>query len=83
MIFVYVPDVDQVIGVAIEYGARLLVPAQNQFWGDRSAVIMDPNGHVWTVASRIEGNDGARANRSLVQDPPRSARRLNLPSEID
>ena len=54
MIFVYVPDVDQAIGVAIEYGAKLLVPAQNQFWGDRSAVIMDPNGHVWTVASRIE-----------------------------
>src|SRR5256885_979527 len=26
------------------------------------------------------GNDGARANRSLVQDPPRSARRLDLPS---
>ena len=54
MIFVYVPDVDQTIGVAIEYGAKILVAAQNQFWGDRSAVIMDPNGHVWTVASRIE-----------------------------
>ena len=37
MIFVYVPDVDQTIGVAIEYGAKILVAAQNQFWGDRSA----------------------------------------------
>jgi len=54
VIFIYVPDVDQTIGVAIEYGAKILVAAQNQFWGDRSAVIMDPNGHVWTVASRIE-----------------------------
>ena len=35
-------------------GAQVLVPPQNQFWGDRIAWIMDPSGHVWTVASRIE-----------------------------
>lgn len=28
--------------------------AQNQFWGDRIAWLMDPSGHVWTVATRIE-----------------------------
>ena len=54
VIFVYVPDVDQTVETAVERGARVLVPAQDQFWGDRSAWIMDPNGHVWTVASRIE-----------------------------
>jgi PhnB protein len=31
-----------------------LVPLQNQFWGDRIAWLMDPSGHVWTVATRIE-----------------------------
>jgi len=30
------------------------VPLQNQFWGDRMAWLMDPSGHVWTVATRIE-----------------------------
>jgi PhnB protein len=54
IIFVYVPDVDQTVEKAIERGAKVLVPAKDQFWGDRSAWIMDPNGHVWTVASRIE-----------------------------
>ena len=54
LIFVYVPDVDQTVETAIERGATVLVPAQDQFWGDRTAWIMDPNGHVWTVASRIE-----------------------------
>lgn len=54
VIFVYVPDVDATIDRAISNGARVLVPLQNQFWGDRIAWFMDPSGHVWTVASRIE-----------------------------
>ena len=54
MIFVYVPDVDRTVEKAVERGGKALVPAQNQFWGDRTAWIMDPAGHVWTVASRIE-----------------------------
>ena len=42
----------------------VLMPAQNQFWGDRTARIVDPSGHVWTVASRIEeATEGQRADR--------------------
>ena len=54
VIFVYVPDVDETVARAVEGGAQVLVPLQDQFWGDRIAWIMDPSGHVWTVASRIE-----------------------------
>jgi PhnB protein len=54
VIFVYVEDVDRTVERAVERGAQVLVPAQNQFWGDRSAWIMDPSGHVWTIATRIE-----------------------------
>jgi PhnB protein len=54
VIYVYVPDVDETVERAIANGAQVLVPLQNQFWGDRIAWIMDPSGHVWTVASRIE-----------------------------
>ena len=35
-------------------GAKVLMPVADQFWGDRIAWIMDPAGHVWTVATRIE-----------------------------
>ncbi len=52
--FVYVEDVDGVVERALALGAQLLVPLQDQFWGDRIAWIMDPAGHVWTVATRIE-----------------------------
>ena len=54
MIFVYVPDVDRTVERACTCGGKVLVPLQNQFWGDRTAWLMDPAGHVWTVATRIE-----------------------------
>lgn len=53
-IFVYVEDVDRTVERAVTQGAQVLLPAQDQFWGDRIAWIMDPAGHVWTVATRIE-----------------------------
>ena len=54
VIFVYVENVDQAVERAVVAGAKVLIPAQDQFWGDRICWIMDPAGHVWTVASRIE-----------------------------
>jgi PhnB protein len=54
VLFVYVADVDEAVGRAVAMGAKIIIPVQNQFWGDRTARIIDPSGHVWTVASRIE-----------------------------
>jgi PhnB protein len=54
VIYVYVQNLDETVARAIAGGAQVLLPAQNQFWGDRIAWLMDPSGHVWTVATRIE-----------------------------
>ncbi|HUS02864.1 MAG TPA: VOC family protein [Chitinophagaceae bacterium] len=54
IIYVYVKNVDSAIEKAVAAGAKLLLPAKDQFWGDRTARIMDPEGHVWTISSRIE-----------------------------
>ena len=54
IVYVYVADVDAVIERAATSGATVIAPPQNQFWGDRTARIMDPAGHVWIVSSRIE-----------------------------
>ena len=54
VIFVYVEDVDMTMERAVAGGAKVLIPPANQFWGDRVGWIMDPSGHVWTVATRIE-----------------------------
>ena len=54
VLYVYVEDVDGTVERAIAGGAKLLIPAKDQFWGDRTAWVMDPAGHVWTIATRIE-----------------------------
>lgn len=54
VLFLYVEDVDRTIERAVAGGAQVLRPAQDQFWGDRTSWIMDPSGHVWTIATRVE-----------------------------
>lgn len=53
-LMMYVPDVDGLVAQAIAAGATLKRPVQNQFYGDRSGVLEDPFGHVWTIATHIE-----------------------------
>jgi PhnB protein len=53
-LFIYVEDVDAVIARAVELGAELKRPPQDQFYGDRDGHIVDPFGHGWTVASHVE-----------------------------
>ncbi len=75
--FVYVEDVDRTVDRAIAGGAQVLIPAQNQFWGDRTALIMDPSGHVWTIATRIEEtSEQERKDRwsSMLSDQDRADR---------
>ncbi|MAG92288.1 MAG: glyoxalase [Planctomycetaceae bacterium] len=50
----YVENVDQVVARAIDAGAKVQRPLQDQFYGDRSATLEDPFGHVWTVATHVE-----------------------------
>ena len=75
VMYVYVEDVDQTVERAIAAGGHVLIPATNQFWGDRTARIMDPSGHVWTVATRIEEtSEQERKERwsSILTDPDRA-----------
>jgi len=53
VIYLYCEAVDPAIERAISAGARVLLAAANQFWGDRVGRIVDPAGHVWNIAARI------------------------------
>ena len=53
-LYVYVENVDETVALAVAHGARVLMPAADQPWGDRIAWFLDPSGHVWTVAARVE-----------------------------
>lgn len=51
---VYVPDVDKVLKKATDNGAKLLMPAKDEFYGDRSGRIEDPFGYVWVLQTHIK-----------------------------
>lgn len=53
-LYVYLPNVDEVIQRAKTAGAKVLRPAEDQFYGDRSGFIQDPFGHLWGIATHIE-----------------------------
>jgi PhnB protein len=52
VIYLYVGDVDAVIKRALTAGARIVLPVADQSWGDRVGRIIDPEGHIWNVATR-------------------------------
>jgi PhnB protein len=56
VIYLYLEDVDAAIARAVAAGARILTPLADQPWGDRMGRIIDPSGHVWNVASRVDEN---------------------------
>lgn len=51
---IYVHDVDSVFSAAIALGASELRPVKDQFFGDRSGMLIDPFGHSWTLATKGE-----------------------------
>jgi PhnB protein len=50
----YVPDVDAVFAAALAAGATEVRAPANEFWGDRYAMLRDPFGHVWSLATPRE-----------------------------
>lgn len=74
VLYVYVEDVDKTVERAVDAGAKVLSPATDQFWGDRTAWVMDPSGHVWTIATRIEETteDERQARLSRLHTPSSS-----------
>jgi PhnB protein len=53
-VFLYVEDVDSVVQDAIDAGATITMPVENQFWGDRFGSVTDPFGHLWSIATHVE-----------------------------
>jgi PhnB protein len=48
---VVVDDCDAWIARAEKAGAKVILPAADQFWGDRYGQIEDPWGHRWSLAT--------------------------------
>ncbi|MBT8201230.1 MAG: VOC family protein [Acidimicrobiia bacterium] len=53
LMHLYVTDVDASAQQAVGAGATLLRPPEDQFYGDRAAVVVDPSGHQWSLHTHI------------------------------
>lgn len=51
---VYVADVDATTATAKRAGAAILQAPQDMFYGDRSAILEDPFGHLWVFLTHLE-----------------------------
>jgi PhnB protein len=53
-LLIYVDDADGVVRKALAAGATELRPVKNQFYGDRSGMVLDPFGLSWSIATPVE-----------------------------
>lgn len=52
-IHIFVADVDAFAARAVAAGAKITMPVEDTFWGDRYGKLEDPFGHHWSVATHL------------------------------
>ena len=65
-LYVYVDDVDAHCARARSAGAEIVSEPEDMFWGDRTYVATDPEGHRWTFAQRTKDVDPSDMQASLA-----------------
>ena len=53
-----VTDVDAKFQRALDAGATVVVPLEEQFWGDRYGMVADPFGHRWSLGQPLREVSG-------------------------
>lgn len=54
MIQLYVEDVDRTFQKAVAAGGKSVREVRDEFYGDRSGGVQDPNGNLWWIATHVE-----------------------------
>ena len=62
---VYFEDVDAMYQQAVAAGAKGIRPPEDQFWGDRYGMIVDPFGHSWGLATHIKDVSHEECQRAM------------------
>ncbi|MDB6054926.1 MAG: Glyoxalase/bleomycin resistance protein/dioxygenase [Verrucomicrobiales bacterium] len=62
----YVEDVDSQFKKAIDAGAKVERPLEDMFYGDRSATVVDPYGHKWSIMTHKEDVSAEEIQKRLA-----------------
>lgn len=63
MLHIYTKDVDKLWQQALSAGAKVAMPLDDMFWGERYGQLEDPFGHRWTLSMRIRMSPGERERK--------------------
>jgi uncharacterized glyoxalase superfamily protein PhnB len=64
-IHLYVEDVDAFVKRAVGAGAKITMPVDDMFWGDRYGKLEDPFGHHWSVATHTRDVTPAEMKQAM------------------
>ena len=64
-IHLYVADVDAAVAQAVAAGAKITMPVEDMFWGDRYGKVEDPFGHQWSIATHIRDVDPGELHKVM------------------
>ena len=66
-VHLYVENMTQLWDSALEAGAFSIADPIDTYWGDKSGVLLDPFGHRWSLASRIERVSAEESKKRAVE----------------
>jgi PhnB protein len=66
-IHIYMENVDAAFQRAVAAGAKEKMPLADQFWGDRYGVVIDPYGHMWSIAAHVKDMSPEEMERAQTE----------------
>lgn len=67
-IHLQVDDADAWFNRAVAAGAKVLMPLENTFWGDRYGKVVDPFGHHWSIGCQVENLSPQEVQQRAAQE---------------
>lgn len=64
---IYVENSDELFQLAVQAGAKILMPMTDMFFGSREGRVEDPFGNVWTIATLHEVVEPAEMQRRMAE----------------
>lgn len=66
-IHLYVENVDAVFEQAVRAGAKVAMPVDDMFWGDRYGKLEDPFGHQWSIGTHVRDPSPEEMQEAMEQ----------------
>jgi len=66
-IHLYVENADGVFDQAVRAGAKITMPLDDMFWGDRYGKLEDPFGHQWSIGTHVRDVSPDEMQKAMEQ----------------